>query len=1156
MKRKILVFTPFIALLLSGCNFLGPRPVLPATSGQSTKTSPTTTQPGPTEDTYGTLDNPISVARAIEIGNAIAGASSEGTVYEEKDAYIKGYVQSEPERGDTTEYRFNVGDSYEASSNIQFYWGFMDSGVTTPIVGDEVVMFGRLANYKTRTIELAGKKLEGEAGYEIEPPLVKSSSHVDCTITIGSYSHGTVTGAPTSAVQNGTKVELTVTPDQGYYVGSVKAYGQTLTEESGKYSFVAYSSTTVTVEFAQGQKSALQEAYEAAIAADGQTTADEYTFSGVVTAISGNSFYVQDGSYGMYVYNKATENIAVSKIVTVTATLKTYNGLPETASVSKSEVTGDGTLPTPIEITSIASISAVSVNMLANVQSAKFVSKTKEWNSSNTGVRGTFTIGEDNVTVNFDKYGYDADKAALFNDASAGDEFKLLNVVTNIYKTSSATTHQLSFAGTSDIISKDAPVVSVTGVKLDHDKLDFVLGGSAQTLVATVEPSNATNKKVTWSVNPTGIVSVSNGSVSPQAVGDAVVTVTTQDGNKTATCNVHVGYPEVSSVTVSPKTESLIMGEGTKTLTAKVLPEQAEDRSVTWSVTSGGDYVSVDQQGVITPKAVGTAVVTATSNAKNTLSDSCTVTVTSNKVEVTSVTVSPKSLDLTTESQDTQLTATVEPNNASVKTVSWSVNPTGVVTVENGLVHVVAAGTAVVTVASTDNPQKSDTCNVTVTEVQKSSLQLAYEAAINGETDAKTFTGTIVSINKNAYVLQDGAYGINVYKAAPTGAKVGDLVEVVSTLKLYQGCPQTNSVTSDTIKGDGTLPTPATIGSQADLDALNHSVLANVAKATFKSKNKDWTSSATAQFVFTIGSDDITISFDKQGHTDTMAAIANAAAVGDEFSFTNVITAAYSGVNQINFSGTATITKISGEVHATSVSFKEASYEVTQGTTKNLADETVIVPANAVEKPTYSVTATNGVTVDQTTGVVTVPENAAAESKATITATITGLEPATCEIVVKAKPSTGFSDTLTKEFFGATGTQYNTYGPVNSSNGIAYTAQCAAGNDVIQLRSSNSNSGVIGGNASYKVVSITITFHTATTTQTERKVDVYGSSTAYSAPSDLYGDTKGTKLGEALYDGTDTPITISVTDTYSFIGIRSNNGALYLSSIVVTWAPK
>lgn len=945
---------------------------------------------------------------------------------------------------------------------------------------------------------------------------------------------------------------MVATPDEGYYVGSIKAYGQTLVEEGGKYSFTAYSSTTVSVEFVAGQKSALQEAYEAAIAAGTAGTTEEYTFTGVVVAITKNAFYVQDGKYGIYVFSSsAIAGIEVGKSVTVKATMKLYYGQVETASLKDVTVGSDADLPASVQVTSQSQLSGLNQNIRAHLTDAVLATK-QEWSASKNCI-ATFTVGTDTITVKFDKNAYKTDdpRGEVLASANVGDKIDLGDITPVPYNDNM----QLVFTGTSTIVNKTTPsVVPVTGVKLNTDKLDFVLGGSAQTLTATVEPTNATNKKVSWSVNPTGIVTVNNGSVSPSAVGDAVVTVTTEDGNKTATCNVHVGYPAVNKVTVSPKTETLVVGGTTKTLTATVLPEQAEDRSVTWSVTSGGDYVSVDQQGVITPKAVGTAVVTATSNAKNTLSDSCTVTVTSNKVEVTSVTVSPKSLDLTTESQDTQLTATVEPNNASVKTVSWSVNPTGVVTVENGLVHVVAAGTAVVTVASTDSPQKSDTCNVTVTEVQKSSLQLAYEAAIKGETDAKTFTGTIVSINKNAYVLQDGAYGINVYKAAPTGAKVGDLVEVVSTLKLYQGCPQTNSVTSDTIKGDGTLPTPATIGSQADLDALNHSVLANVAKATFKSKNKDWTSSATAQFVFTIGSDDITVSFDKQGHTDTMATIANAAAVGDEFSFTNVITAAYNGVNQINFSGTATITKISGEVHATSVSFKAASYEVTQGTTKNLADETVIVPANAVEKPTYSVTATNGVTVDPTTGVVTVPENATAESKATITATITGLEPATCEIVVKAKPSTSFQDTLTHTFFGATGTTYASYGPFTSDNGISYSAQCAAGNDSIQLRSNKSNSGVIGGNAAYKIVSVVVTFESHTSSG--RKVDVYGSATAYESPASLYGDgSKGIKLGSAEYDGETASVTINVTGSYSFIGIRSNSGALYCSSIVITWAP-
>jgi len=82
---------------------------------------------------------------------------------------------------------------------------------------------------------------------------------------------------------------------------------------------------------------------------------------------------------------------------------------------------------------------------------------------------------------------------------------------------------------------------SVTGVSLNKTTatLDLVVS-SSETLVATVSPSNATNKAVTWSSSDTDVATVSNGIVTAVAVGNAAITVATEDGNKTAACNVTV----------------------------------------------------------------------------------------------------------------------------------------------------------------------------------------------------------------------------------------------------------------------------------------------------------------------------------------------------------------------------------------------------------------------------------------------------------------------------------------------------------------------------------------------------------------------------------------------------------------------------------------
>ena len=94
------------------------------------------------------------------------------------------------------------------------------------------------------------------------------------------------------------------------------------------------------------------------------------------------------------------------------------------------------------------------------------------------------------------------------------------------------------------------PTVHVTGVTLDKTSLSMYVG-TPQTLTATVSPSNATDKSVTWSSSNTTVATVSSsGVVTPVKTGTATITVTTVDGGKTATCDVTV-YKTVKSVSVT-----------------------------------------------------------------------------------------------------------------------------------------------------------------------------------------------------------------------------------------------------------------------------------------------------------------------------------------------------------------------------------------------------------------------------------------------------------------------------------------------------------------------------------------------------------------------------------------------------------------------------
>ena len=153
-------------------------------------------------------------------------------------------------------------------------------------------------------------------------------------------------------------------------------------------------------------------------------------------------------------------------------------------------------------------------------------------------------------------------------------------------------------------------VVSVTGVELNKEILAIEIGETV-TLKATVNPSNATNKNVTWTSSDTSVATVENGVVTAIGEGSATITVTTEDGGKTATCEVAVNKAEVSvtSVTLDKSASTLEIGE-TVTLKATVNPSNATNKNVTW--TSSDTSVATVENGVVTAIGEGSATITVT----------------------------------------------------------------------------------------------------------------------------------------------------------------------------------------------------------------------------------------------------------------------------------------------------------------------------------------------------------------------------------------------------------------------------------------------------------------------------------------------------------------------------------------------------------------
>ena len=261
-------------------------------------------------------------------------------------------------------------------------------------------------------------------------------------------------------------------------------------------------------------------------------------------------------------------------------------------------------------------------------------------------------------------------------------------------------------------VTVKAKAVNVTDVSLDRTELTLT-EGETETLTATVKPDNADNRKVTWSSDKTEIATVGgDGRVTAVKPGEAVVTVTTEDGGKTATCKVTVKAKAVGVTEVTLDKTELTLTEGeTGTLTATVKPDNADNRKVAWS-SDKTDVATVDGAGKVTAVKPGEAVVTVTTEDGGKTA-TCKVTVKAKVVPVTGVSLDRTELTLT-EGETETLTATVKPDNADNRKVTWSSDKTEIATVGgDGRVTAVKPGEAVVTV-TTEDGGKTATCRVTV----------------------------------------------------------------------------------------------------------------------------------------------------------------------------------------------------------------------------------------------------------------------------------------------------------------------------------------------------------------------------------------------------------------------------------------------------------
>lgn len=336
---------------------------------------------------------------------------------------------------------------------------------------------------------------------------------------------------------------------------------------------------------------------------------------------------------------------------------------------------------------------------------------------------------------------------------------------------------------------KVSPSISVIGVTLDKTTITLT-EGEVEQLTVEVLPYNAANKNTSWSSTNENVAGVDDsGLVIAVAVGSAVITVTTEDGGKTAQCSVTVeaGDPNaihVTGVTLNKTSLALTAGDE-ETLTAAITPTDATNQGLIWR-SSNTLVARVDESGKVTTLSAGTVVITVITRDGGKMAQ-CTVTVEAAPVGVVSgVSLNRDTLTLTagTGSNNTAtLTATVLPLDAVNKTISWSSSNTGVATVANGTVTGVAPGSAIITV-TTEDGGKTARCNVTVNARPVTGVTLNKESLVLMADETATLTALVAPIgatNKNVTWNSSDTGVATVVNGTVTGVALGDAVITVAT---------------------------------------------------------------------------------------------------------------------------------------------------------------------------------------------------------------------------------------------------------------------------------------------------------------------------------------------------------------------------------------
>lgn len=302
------------------------------------------------------------------------------------------------------------------------------------------------------------------------------------------------------------------------------------------------------------------------------------------------------------------------------------------------------------------------------------------------------------------------------------------------------------YSGFSYTVQVNDSEFEVETITLNYHEMTIEAGGTLQ-LEVTFEPTDATDKTITWTTSDESVATVdADGLVTTLKPGNAIITATAGNGEEDECEITVVPVPTVEITAISLNhTEATLYPEDTLQLVVSYDPENATDKTITWS-SSNTEVATVDENGLVTAHTDGSTVIMAIT--VNGINAECAVTVSKKAIPAEGIILSSEVEELTV-GDTVELTATVTPVDTTDPTIIWTSSDEAVATVgEDGVVTAVGEGEA--TITATCGNVKAE-CTVIV------SSTTTGIASVNGEDNAvKVINGEIVTAGAADVYTIDG----------------------------------------------------------------------------------------------------------------------------------------------------------------------------------------------------------------------------------------------------------------------------------------------------------------------------------------------------------------------------------------------------------------